>query len=405
MFASKYVWLHGLEGQYGANTWDIYKSYFTQENGYVFEYTSNNSIKGIASYVYNNQIKPIAGSDKIILVGHSMGGLVARSIQQISPEVKGIITSGTAHYGSTAVKNILTGKVVDYISSTIKIADKAIDGSLWSGIFCGFPVTTLAAPIILPVTVFKNNVVNSALIAMKLAVAAGSNIYASSHQCIYDMLPNSSYMNEINSKVINVPLVNIYGAEDHWQVIRALGSLSRASDVKSPANIDKSYDMEFVSRLQSGLAYINQIQNVHNIVYSALAAPAVFLPWIWITRELVLKARFEWDALYWYIENGLHADLATNLGAIDYRLQNYCIPSGYDLSKLNCTAKYLPYVTDNDGILAKKDVVLNTNLSYAGIYNVRIPGVNHQEMGNHIEMRKTFENIIRYKYYGETFAK
>jgi hypothetical protein len=403
--ATKYIWLHGLEGEKGANTWDIYKSCLSQGNGYVFEYASNNSIKGIASNVYNNQIKPVLGSDKIILVGHSMGGLVARSIQQLCPEVNGIITAGTAHSGSTAVKNILTGKTVDYISNTIKIAGNAIDGSLWSGIFCGFPVTTLAAPLILPVSAFKDGVVNSTLTTMKLVSVIGSNIYALSHQCIYDMLPNSNYMNEINSKVMNVPLVNIYGAEDNWQVIRALGSLARVSDVKNPANLDKSYDLEYVTKIKSGMAYVNQIQNVHNLVYSALAAPAVFLPWIWLTRELVLKARFEWDALYWYLENGLHADLASNLGAYEYRLQSYCLPTGYDLKQLSCTSKYLPYVLENDGILAKKDALAGPQLSSVGVYNVRVPGVNHQEMGNHIEMRKTFENIIRYKYYGENFAK
>lgn len=402
--AQKYVWLHGLEGHKGSNTWDIYKQHLTQNNGYIFEYLSNNSITGIAEDLYSKHIKPIEGSDNIILIGHSMGGLVARSIQLMSPGVKGIIIVGAANSGSTLLANTLNGNIYDYFSKAVKMANFAVDKSLLSGIFSGFPVTIIAAPIVVPVTVFKNSAINKVLDLLKTTYQAGIGIYAQSHPCIRDMLPNSTYIKSINARRCDVPLVNIYGSEDYWQVVRAMGTLINVEEVKTPMNMDKSYDQEFVLKMQLALGCIYQIQNVHNFVYNALAVPARFMPWIWLTRELVLNARYEWDGIYRYFETGIHADFAANMGAVEYRLQNYCIPGGLDLNKLTCTQKYLPYILENDGILSRKDVV-SPLLTGVNIHNVRVLGVNHQEMGNHIEMRKLLEGIINYSTYGEVFVR
>ena len=402
--SQKYVWLHGLEGHKGLNTWDIYKQHLTQNNGYIFEYLSNNSITGIAQDMYYKQIKPIEGNDNIILIGHSMGGLVARSIQLMSPGVKGIITVGAANSGSVLLANTLNGNIYDYFSKAVKMANNAVDKSLLSGIFSGFPVTIIAAPIVVPVTVFKNTTINKALDLLKVTYQAGIGIYAQSHPCIKDMLPNSAYIKSINSRPCDVPFINIYGSEDYWQVVRTMGTLRNVEAVKSQLNMDKNYDQEFVLKLQSALGVIHQIQNVHNIVYNALALPARFMPWIWLTRELVLNARYEWDGIYRYFETGIHADFAANMGAVEYRFQNYCIPKGLDLNKLTCTQKYLPYILENDGILSRKDVV-SPLLTGVNIHNVRVMGVNHQEMGNHIEMRKLLEEIINYNTYGEVFVR
>ncbi len=402
--ANKYIWLHGLEGEKGPNIWDIYQQMLTATNGYILEYPSNNSISAIASILYLNHLKPIEQHDSFILIGHSMGGLVARSMQRLSPHVKAIITIGTPNSGSTLLQNTLNGKIYDFFSNAMKNANKAIDVSLVSGIFSGIPVTTIAAPIILPISIFKNITLNKTLQLLKVTYQSGIGIYALSHPCIRDMLPGSKYLTDLNSKQTTVPHINIYGAENNWQVVRAMGSLNRIAEVKSPDNIDKSYDQEFIPQIQAGLAFIYQIQSAHNLVYNALAVPAIFMPWIWLTRELVLKARFEWDALSRYLDVGMHADFATNMGAIEYRLQNYCIPIGLDLRKLTCKQMYLPYILENDGILSKKDVVSSLQTGN-NLYHVQVVGVNHQEMGNHIEIRKLLDGIINLKTYGDVFAK
>lgn len=400
----KYIWLHGLEGQKGSNTWDIYKQHLTNENGYLIEYESSKSIPAIAGDIYTNQISLVEGNDNLILIGHSMGGLVARSVQLLSPGVKGIITVGAANSGSVLLANTLNGKTYDYFSKAVRMVNAAVDKSLLSGIFSGPPVTIIALPVIGPINVFKDVIVNKTLDLMKLSYQIGIGIYALGHPCIRDMLPNSTYLRTLNATSCNVPVLNIYGSEDYWQVVRAVGTLKNVAEVKNPLNMDKNFDMEFVSKMQSALGIIYQIQRTHNLVYNALAVPAIFMPWIWLTRELLLDARYEWDAIYRYFETGIHADFATNMGSVEYRLQNYCIPTGFDLNKKKCTQKYLPYIIENDGILSRKDVI-SPLLTGINIHNIRVSGVNHQEMGNHIEMRKLLEGIINYKTYGETFSR
>lgn len=400
----KYIWLHGLEGEKGLNTWDIYQQLLTKDNGYVFEYSSNKSIPGIAENIYANQLSLIEGNDNLILIGHSMGGLVARSLQLLSPRVKGVITVGTPNSGSILLYNTLNGKTYDYFSKAIRIVNTAIDKSMMSGILSGPPVTCIALPIVAPLGTLKNIVVERTLNVLKLTYQAGIGIYALSHPCISDMMPGSAYLRTLNSQPSKIPFIIIYGSEDYWQVIRAVGSLKNVAEVKKSVNMDKTYDMEFISKIQAALGIIYQVQNAHNLVYNALAIPAIFLPWIWLTRELVLDARYEWNAVYRYLETGIHADFATNMGAIEYRLQNYCVPDENNPVKLKCIQGYLPYILENDGILSKNDIVYPP-LSGTNIHYIRVTGVNHQEMGNHIEMRKLLEGIINYKTYGETFAR
>lgn len=402
--SKQYVWLHGLEGHKGANTWDIYHQIFTAGQGNIFEYTSANSIPEIAATIYQNNFKFLPKSSPVIVIAHSMGGLVARSLQGISADIKGIITVGTAHGGSTLLLNTVKGQTYDFFSAAINRGAYAVEQSLWSGIFSGFPVTTLAAPIMLPVTTFRINTLQGSLQSLKSVFQAGIGVYALTHQCIKDMQPGSPFLNTLNSKVSTVPIINVYGAEDHWPVVRAMGSLSKVAELKHPDNTDRSYDQEFFNRMYAGLSMINQIQLSHNLVYHSLASPARLMPWIWLTRELVLKARYNWDGLYRYLESDMHADFAVVMGAASYRWQSYCVPTGIDLSQRTCTNKYLPFMLDNDGILPSGDVVL-TGAAGKTMVNIRVPGVNHQEMGNHIEIRKLLEGILNFKSHGDVFAK
>ncbi len=400
----KFIWLHGLEGAKGPNTWDIYQQYLTTTNGFVIEYPSDNTIAGIANRIYQSDIKPLEVDDDLVVIAHSMGGLVARSLTGLSPKIKGIITVGTPNSGSVLLKNTLSGKTYDFFHQAIRMASGAVDNSLLSGIFSGFPVTTIAAPIVIPITIFKNSTRDGVLTSLKIVLQTGMGIYALSHPCIRDMLHGSALLQHLNTKTDTVPHVNIYGAEDNWQVVRAIGSLSKINEVKNPQCRDQSFDQEYVPKMQAGLVFISQIQQTHNLVYKALAVPAIFMPWIWLTRELVLKARLEWDALYRYLDVGMHADFASNMGAVEYRLQDYCIPTGIDLQKLSCKKSYVPFILENDGILSRQDVISGMEHK-ENIYNVRVLGVNHQEMGNHIEMRKLLEEIIINKKYGNAFSR
>lgn len=401
--ASRFVWLHGIQGHEGTNTWDIYQKKYTPQNGYIYRYLSDKSIPDIAKGLYNDKMKSIESGNQIILVGHSMGGLVARSLQKLSPSVKGMITVGTSHFGAKLLQNTSRGYTFDVFKNAVNMANDAITKSTRGLLMATLPVSVVAVPLALPINIVKNKVVAGSLKALSGTINLALNVYKSGHPCANDLVPGSEYIKTLNNSPINVPLINVYGAEDNWQVVRALGTLSRVNDVKNPVNIDKSFDMEYVNGVISALAFINQVKNAHDVVYKALAYPAVYLPWIWGTREFVLQAKSNWDVLYNYVNEGMHADLLSCMGAVEYRRTTYCSYTLNSPTLKICNTKFVPFQIENDGILSKNDVLLPSNAGNE-IYQVRVPGVNHQEMGNQIEVRKFFDNALKKGIYGKVFV-
>ena len=96
--ANNYVWLHGMNDAY--NCWKIYDEAFTPGISDRFYYVCDTSISVIASrrnYNYTtSRYETMYGKKDMILIGHSMGGIVARELEFNHPaSVKGIITIGT----------------------------------------------------------------------------------------------------------------------------------------------------------------------------------------------------------------------------------------------------------------------------------------------------------------------
>ncbi|MFZ4707456.1 MAG: choice-of-anchor D domain-containing protein [Bacteroidales bacterium] len=90
-----------------------------------------------------DSVKFVTGSDKVILVGHSMGGLAIREyIREYfsdRQDVAKIVTIGTPHYGSNlaAIANeFITVMGIDYRSDAIRDLKSGGDGWFW-GIFWG----------------------------------------------------------------------------------------------------------------------------------------------------------------------------------------------------------------------------------------------------------------------------
>lgn len=401
--ASGVVWLHGLQGHEGSNTWDIYQKKYTPQNGYIFRYLSDKSIPEIAKGLYNEKLKSMTTVDPVILVGHSMGGLVARSLQKLSPNVKGLITVGTPHLGAAFLKNTVSGGTFNVFETAVQMANNAINKSTAGLLMATMPVSVVAIPLVLPLNVVKNKLISGSLKSLSNAIVVALSAYKLGYPCVNDLMPGSEYIRSINKTAVEIPFINVYGVEDNWQVVRALGTLSKVNDVKNPANLDKSFDMEYVEGVMSALAMINQVKNAHDIVYNALVYPAAYLPWIWSTREFVLQAKSSWDQLYNYINEGMHNDLLSNMGAIEYRKTTFCTYSMNAPAEKTCYTKYVPFQIENDGILSKNDVLLPATVGRE-MYNVRLPGVNHQEMGNQIEVRKFFDNALKKGMYGKVFV-
>ncbi|MDD3079976.1 MAG: hypothetical protein PHH37_12870 [Paludibacter sp.] len=114
------------------------------------------------------------------------------------------------------------------------------------------------------------------------------------------------------------------------------------------------------------------------------------------------------------------------VGANSYELQTYCVKEwvsddpNLPLERANginkiispnpdnghwetvCYTKYIPVTLEHDGILTSKAVIVPESKGVK-IVNKRVPGVNHQEMGNNIEMRKLFDVIYKTNTYDKVF--
>jgi hypothetical protein len=175
--------------------------------------------------------------------------------------------------------------------------------------------------------------------------------------------------------------------------------------------------------MYSALSITNQIQTAHNDVYNALVYPAIVMPWIWATRELVLNARYDWDGVYRYLETDMHNNFAGMVGANSYELRSYCTqqwvtdnpmlmkgadkmiaPTGSNNGHWEtvCHTSYVPVTLEHDGILTSKAVIVPESKGVK-IVNKRVPGVNHQEMGNHLRMKELFNEIYNGTTYDQVF--
>ncbi len=399
----RYIWLHGLMGNSEQNTWDIYNSLYTSGAGKILKYRSDRSIVEIANKIYEEEIKPYENEVEFVIIGHSMGGLVARYLQLITPSIKGLVTVGTGHMGATLLQSAFDGRITEIFNKTVLMSNNAIENSTQKNLVASFPLSVLAAPLVYPVLSYKNQVLTEGLQFINNQVSTAIYSIPNLSPCVRDLQPKSEFLNFINSKPIKVPFVNIYGAEDYYQFLRAMGSLYKSEEVKNSENIDREYDTELFDELNLALAVINKIQNAHDLVYKALAYPAVFMPWIWVSREMVLKAKLDWKNIFNYLQTGIHDELLNAMGSFEYRLTTYCL-GNYKSADLNtCFTRFVPFQIENDGVLTRKDILI-PNPENEKIYNVRVPKVNHMEMGNQPEMRKVFNALTNVGTYGKVFV-
>lgn len=422
----KVFWLHGLNGNLGEHTWDVYKPFFTSRQGSIVRYRSDTGIKEIARQINDTNLQ-IAPGNEIILVGHSMGGLVCRSIQQINPNIKGIIAAGTPNNGAPLLKNVRAIGVMPLVKDVISSANSAVDASLTAVAFCAPPVSTLSAPLVALVYTFKSLIVTGGLIYLDYETDKQLNDFIADIACINDMMPGSKYLQSINSQYITTPIINIYGVEDAWQLVRIAGSLRHHQELKKPANMDIVYDEEFIPLINKALSLTTEICATHKKVYNALLYAAIIRPWIWATRETIPPARKKWTNLHRLIETDLHNNFSNMMEAYKYELHTYCtyefpnVNLDNDFAERNtnnitkppqnrtpypvenCYTRYIRIPDEHDGIVSAKQVIIPEHKGVK-VWNVRAKGVNHQEMGNHPIMREIFYNAFNEKdIYENTF--
>ena len=206
IYANNYLWLHGLGDN--ANCWKIYDEAFTSGIGTRVGYSSALSIPSIGTDVWGTKYNYDTGAweylpskSNVILIGHSLGGLVAREIEaKGSSNIKGIITIGTPHQGAPIEAQLANGgvrqlfsKVYDKITTSVSGTLSCISAALFS-----LPVSagTFAGALDLA-NFFKD----PALDGLMGSMADGSQL--SEH----DMQPGSVYMNTVATRKVKVPIL------------------------------------------------------------------------------------------------------------------------------------------------------------------------------------------------------
>jgi hypothetical protein len=396
----KYIWLQGIEYQDILIPSEIADKIFKNSNYHIIEYSSDRSINRIAISIYENHLKTLERNNEIILIGFGMGGLVARSLKNMSNSVIGIITIGTAHNGSVLLNNAMNGKDFNLFGRLIGYAIKAFDESMLATKDLTYPASTLTKPIMNPILYFKNESTEKTFTKLKETYHIATGLYGLNYISVFDLIPNSNYIKNINDVTLDVPLVNIYGTEDYWQVLRTISSFN---NLNSQTSDEFEFDKVLFPQIYRALATIMMVQQTHNITYNSFAVLAKHFPSIWHTRESVLKARYNWDQIYRYIDVDIHMDFAVLMGAIEQRYMNFCTPLPTDIKQLKCTMKYLPFTIENDGIYSRFDMTFKAKSS-SRVYNLNATGLNHSENSNHHTIKNIIQKIVKDKQYGHEFS-
>jgi pimeloyl-ACP methyl ester carboxylesterase len=180
------------------------------------EYSSNENIIDIS----RNQVLPHL-QDNSILIGHSMGGLIAREINLTQPhKVRGIISVGTPHQGSALAGNVRHAAGF--------IADEA-------GLI-EYPFTNLFVGVIFGDYSDRNWSLNEILSFTAALVLRGAGevfqqIWDASRPPNRDLEPNSAFLRGLNGNPRSVPapgqMFTIHTVEDHHAVLRLVGMHKR----------------------------------------------------------------------------------------------------------------------------------------------------------------------------------
>ena len=116
-------WIHGLYED--ALFWKDFCEEITPDNGTCLEYDSDHpeGAAGIASELN----KLISDDKEAVLIGHSAGGLIARSIMQMNSNVTAVITVGTPNKGAGIVTSVKSEGYMSIVNQLLNNTNSALD--------------------------------------------------------------------------------------------------------------------------------------------------------------------------------------------------------------------------------------------------------------------------------------
>lgn len=411
-------WIHGLYED--ALFWKDFCEEITPDNGTCLEYDSDHpeGAAGIASELN----KLISDDKEAVLIGHSAGGLIARSIMQMNSNVTAVITVGTPNKGAGIVTSVKSEGYMSIVNQILNNTNSALDNAesalneaqqylflQWSEIIRNF--INEAAYV---------RVLNKMIDDFDKSTISNWVDENYNSPLFFDMDSNSSYLRTLNSYTLKSgqKLYCIDGQEDKGQLYRLLGTAANMDRIKGSGS-RTTYDTELTEYGGTVYELLAYIQEGIDLCY--MGHDEIEKRWTWghIGRasDLLVSAAHDLEYLRDYLDTYIHSDWSDEIGSFHYEQRLVTIPippvdtditidigtgsnTGGNIGTLNPgtgTGEYTQVwrtikISDpHDGLIGLTTSSTRDIDGY-DVYRTDVTGVNHMEMGSHQAMLDAIKN-------------
>lgn len=377
--ANNYIWLHGLNDE--VTCWQLYDQAFTSGTSSRKKYDCNNSVQGIGTEVWNNVES--TKRNNMILIGHSLGGIVAREIEfNYRANVKGIITIGTPHQGAQIENETASGALRGMASKVVNMFLSSINASIDA---FGRETSIMSGAVNATKDLKEKDLVDGVL----------SNMADGKQTCEQQIQVGSAYMKTINeTRKVNVPILCFAAEEDRWSLAR-MGYCAYRKDelqTKSNLNTDGKFDQTGYNMMTAGSLSAGLLSVTHTSICIPLYICGIYSPYLWHMAERHDAAAASWGNVSNYLSNGLDFDHAKLIGAT--RVDEIVTPHKFLWWRWT-TSVFVTVPDANDGLVSVKTQLLDKTKGVNVIHPAStIKGVNHMEEFNHPNTKAEFNKAI-----------
>lgn len=370
-------WLHGLNSD--SSFWHMYQTSLTPQYSDNSSYSSHDSVYTTALAIDNNLFSPA------ILVGHSAGGIVARKIADIDQgtnTIKGIITFGTPNHGAGIVSSVINQDYYNVIDRAGSKAFSAINSTLYTISSLPFVAISTISQSLQSLLTFGGIEALCLEVCKEWADSVANTEYLNT-QLFVDLNPSSNTITTLNQSNQTIPIINFYGEEDTWPLIRLLGSIANKNQIAlQPFYCNNTYDESFFSHMRKAENCCNGFIATHAALSAMFAFISIYNPSFVGASAMSAYATSQWNSLKRYIDYDMHNDYSDLIGAYHYVLKRETTGWWFWRRVTYTTVKVYE---KHDGLVANKHSIMDT--SSGNVINIALPGVNHMEMNGHPQAR------------------
>lgn len=410
-------WIHGLYED--ALFWKDFCEEITPDNGICLEYDSDHP--GGAAGIAAELNRLISDDKEAVLIGHSAGGLIARSIMNMNSNVTAVITVGTPNKGAGIVASVRSEGYMSIVNQILNNTNSALD-NVEHGLdeaqqFLFWQVSDKLREAVNDAAIIR--VLNDILDDFDKGTISAWVDENYNSPLFYDMDSNSTYLSTLNSYSLKSgqKLYCIDGQEDNGQLYRLLGTAANMDRIKDSGS-RMTYDTELTENGGAVYELLAYMQEGIDACNSARDQIWWHLGHIGNAYEAFGSAIHNLEYLRDYLDTYIHSDWSDEIGAYHYELQLVTIPTiggsgglisggtdsgnkgGYNSgngggTNVEVGVEYTQEwrtikVSDpHDGLIG----LATSSTRDTDGYRTDVAGVNHMEMGSHQAMFDAIKGI------------